>query len=358
MRFSLSLFFVSIFLVFFNLSCSLEPGSVSNDTRLIQHNKLADEASLISEEISDESDPLLRRMINNGFTSLDFSYNSNTDLCVAKYNDYKISLDVSNCLLEDITDNGKIPVPYEISFLGDTESCGIVEFNLNEINDAAILLSFDDKYFTNWQEHFSVFKDNGLAATFFCYGTPDSVLSFCKTAQKQGFEVGYHTQYHKPNLEDRCTMEWLQEQAITPVIELHAKYIYARSFAFPNGRYVDYQLEELLKYYDIVRLFCGEFTLYKPEEIGQKRVIWSQQIDANQFKDDEEFELTMFKRFLIAKITNSVYPCTSHNIIDDFNGNMVVGAITGYRLEWMANVIKKLNMKSSFFKDYYKYVRG
>ena len=203
----------------------------------------------------------------------------------------------------------------------------------------------------------SIFTENNLKATFFVYGSPSSIKSFAKTIQDSKLEVGYHTLTHKKNLEDFCDEETLTTEAIDPAIELHKNYIYANSFALPNGAWVPYVVEELLNYYKFVRFYGSYFTLYKPEEMGEKRAIWSCAIDNNRFADDETFEKVLFKRLLITRITESVFPCTTHNIVDSFDElSDARYAITSARLYYIIDCLNKMNIKSSLYKDYYYYI--
>lgn len=256
---------------------------------------------------------------------------------------------------EDINDK-KIVVPYVISVY-DTPVCsGNATYDLSSANTSFLLLSFDDCYLDNWKKHLAFFTENNLKATFFVYGNPDNIASFAKTVQNNNLEVGYHTLNHK-NLMDFCDEATLYTEAVEPAIALHKKYIYADSFAFPNGLYVDYQIEELLKWYKILRFYGSYFTLYKPEEIGEKRTVWSRAIDNNRWTDDNHFKSQIFKELLIARITESVFPVTSHNIVNSFDEAQDSRyAITTERLHYLCLCLEKLNMKSSLYKDFYYYI--
>lgn len=270
---------------------------------------------------------------------------------------YTILLTIDSLSADNISDGRKINIPYSILHFGTVIHSGNVNYDLGAVNDSAILLSFDDCYLENWKKHLSFFTENNLKVTFFVYGNPDNIASFGKTIQDNKLELGYHTLNHK-NLLDFCDEETLYKQAIEPVIALHKKYIYAESFAFPNGSWTDYQIDELLKWYKILRFYGSYFTLYKPKEIGEKRAIWSRAIDNNRWQNDEHFERQIFKELLIARITESVFPMTTHNIVDSFDeASDARYAITTARLSFLVLCLEKLNMKSSLYKDYYYYIR-
>lgn len=300
---------------------------------------------------------LLAQTVEKDASSFHFTYDTVKDYL---YSDdmgggMRLYLYLTDVSYEDINDK-KVVLPYAISVYGTPACSGNATYDLSSENASSLLLSFDDHYLDNWKKHLSFFTENNLKATFFVYGSPDDIASFAKTVQNSNLEVGYHTLNHR-NLMDFCDEDTLYEQAIEPTIALHRKYIYANSFAFPNGVCTDYQIEELLKWYKLLRFYGSYFTLYKPKEIGEKRTIWSRAIDNNRWTDDEHFKSQIFKELLIARITESVFPVTSHNIVnsfDELSDNRY--AITTGRLLYLNSCLEKLNMKSSLYKDFYYYI--
>lgn len=127
------------------------------------------------------------------------------------------------------------------------------------------------------------------------------------------------------------------------------------SFAFPNGLYLPYQINELLKYYKILRLFDNNFRLYSPEEIAEKRVIYGQSIDKGKFKDDNVFREKIFKRLLIAKLTDKVYSCTSHYIGQLENDAYT---ISDENFRWLLKTINDLKLNSYTFSSFYNLING
>ncbi|SEQ44578.1 hypothetical protein SAMN04487977_104266 [Treponema bryantii] len=125
------------------------------------------------------------------------------------------------------------------------------------------------------------------------------------------------------------------------------------SFAFPNGLYVPYQITELLKYFRILRLFNNKINLYSFEEICDNRVIISQSIDKNKFSSDENFKQQIFYRFCLAKITNSIYPCTSHEIVEDIETSTNNYSISKDRLQYMFDKMDELKLRSYKYSDFY-----
>lgn len=302
----------------------------------------------------------LSKALKEDMSSFNFLYDVDKDTLYSVCGDYKVVLLIDDIKIDDIHEN-KVAIPYTIvkqNRRGEgTLLSDIATYDFSKVNRSSFLLSFDDSYLSNWRKHLSLFTDNNLKATFFVYGEPANIKGFCKIVQEAKLEVGYHTLTHKKNLEDFCDEEHLKTEALDPAIELHKNYIYANSFALPNGAWVPYVIEELLKYYKIVRFYGNFFRLYKPEEIGEIRAIHSCAIDNNRFADDEAFKNVLFKRLLLARITETVFPCTTHNIVDSFDElDDSRYAITTERLMYIVSCLEKINVKSSLYKNYYDYI--
>lgn len=303
----------------------------------------------VDNEYVDNFDNDLIEICNNNLNVLNFSYDQILDETSAIFkNDYKVILYVHNAEVK----NNTLCCPYIIKKNGKTIHESIGTMNLDENLKSGILLSFDDKYLDAWKKSTDLFLDNNKNATFFIYGSCDTISSTCLYLQKEGFEVGYHTLGHK-NLMDKDSKTILDEQVIEPLYEFHKNYVYMYSFAFPNGLYVPYQITELLKYFRIVRLFNNKINLYSFEDVCEKRVIISQSIDKNKFSSDEDFEQQMFYRLCLAKITNSVYPCTSHEIVEDIAKTTNKYSISYDRLKYMFDRMDSLNLRSYKYSDFY-----
>lgn len=216
-----------------------------------------------------------------------------------------------------------------------------------------ILLSFDD-YFACWNTYLPYFTDYGIRATFFC--ARNSFEQFAKKVQNAGLEVGYHGKNHKALTLCDTEEEFIAE-TIAPLAGWRDKYIYLDSFAFPNGLYLPYQVDMLLDYYKILRLFDNHFRLYSMEEIARQRVIFSQSIDKNKFSDTKDFKNKIVKRIILAQITGKIYPCTTHYILTE-DGEIESDAytISKENLVWLFETINALNCKTYCYKDIYTYM--
>ncbi|MCQ2596889.1 MAG: polysaccharide deacetylase family protein [Treponema sp.] len=299
-------------------------------------------------EKNDEETTLIE-VCDTSLNSFDFVYDPIIDETSVIYNiNYKIILDVYNS--EIIGD--KLNCPYKIEKNGEIIHSSIGKIDLNKNLKAGILLSFDDCYLDSWKNSIPLFKNNNKKATFFIYGSCNTISSTCLYLQDNGFEVGYHTLGHK-NLMDKDSATILDEQCINPLYDFHKKYIYMYSFAFPNGLYVPYQITELLKYFRILRLFNNKVNLYSFDQICNERVIVSQSIDKNKFSSDDDFRKKLFYRFCIAKITNKIYPCTSHEIVSDIQQTSNNYSISEDRLEYMFCLMDDLQLNSYKYSDFY-----
>lgn len=203
---------------------------------------------------------------------------------------------------------------------GKTELKGKTKFIFNEETNsqAGILLSFDDYFSGNWEKYLPLFVENDFKATWFCFGWPSRFKDFYFLAKESNQCVGYHSFSHNGILgKDSCSLEDLEYEAITPLNNFKEKNMLFTCFAFPNGLYKDFELPILKQHYSVLRFFGKESHFYTKEEILKQRAIYSKSIDFNKFADDEEFKSVIKNDFLIAKITDQIYPCTSHYILDE-----------------------------------------
>lgn len=269
---------------------------------------------------------------------------------------YEVALDLTECDFSEFTASDEIKIPYCV--YKDSEiiySDSVIYDKMLYKQGGGILLSFDD-YFACWNTYLPYFTDYGIRATFFCFGNYSRFGTFANKAQNAGLEIGYHTLGHLA-LTMVDSEEEFKEQAISPLPVFRDKYVYLDSFAFPNGLYLPYQVDMLLDYYKILRLFDNHFRLYSMEEIARQRVIFSQSIDKNQFSDTKDFKNKIVKRIILAQITGEIYPCTTHYILTE-DGEIESDAFTISKenLVWLFETINALNCKTYCYKDIYTYM--
>ena len=267
---------------------------------------------------------------------------------------YEVALNLTECDFSEFTASDEIKIPYCV--YKDSEiicSDSVIYDKMLYKTGGGILLSFDD-YFACWNTYLPYFTDYGIRATFFC--ARNSFEQFAKKVQNAGLEVGYHGKNHKALTLCDTEEEFIAE-TIAPLAGWRDKYIYLDSFAFPNGLYLPYQVDMLLDYYKILRLFDNHFRLYSMEEIARQRVIFSQSIDKNKFSDTKDFKNKIVKRIILAQITGKIYPCTTHYILTE-DGEIESDAytISKENLVWLFKTINALNCKTYCYKDIYTYM--
>ena len=181
--------------------------------------------------------------------------------------------------------------------------------------NSGILLSFDDYFPEQWEEHFDLFDKYNARVTFFVNG--NSVTQFMLDAQKRGHEIGYHTISH-PSL-PALTREQFLEETISRIEVFSEHGINLTSFAYPYGRYELWMHDELLEYYKIVRGFtvpAAGPNSFGPYEIADMKhgFINSKSID-NVYYNDIEFQQFIDEALQMAKASEDVIiTLTSHQI--------------------------------------------
>lgn len=335
--------FSIIFLLFF--SCSLNDSSDN-----VRNN--------YSEKFIELKNILLNQSLND--IPVEFNYDSIKD--VIFYSDDKctvnIFLDNVDYLSDfiylkfELIDNNVKSLPYY----------GKVKFYIRKdaSRNTGILLSFDDYFAGNWEKYLDFLSERKLFATWFCRGTLEKVRGFCLKAQDLGFEVGYHTKNHKSFKDADVTEDVVREQAVDSLPDFFSNGIEYNSFAFVGGNYKSWMIPYLLDFYKILRLFYNIPTYYRLDEIKDKKVIYSNSIDA-KWLNYEEFTLHMKKRLLITKVCNYIYPCTSHYILNDKldehyyeNGKIFDDyTITESKLNYLSELVSYFKMNTLLYKDLY-----
>lgn len=169
-------------------------------------------------------------------------------------------------------------------------------------------------------------------------------------------EIGYHTLHHNFFTND-TTQEELIAEAINPLEEFYEKGINITSFAFPGGKYSTWMISYLLENsnYKFLRLFINSYSNYSITQINEAKCIYSQSIDNQWFSSEDDFYNKINKYLLITKITNTIWPCTTHYILDD--GEHLTGTygdkytITKSNLLTLFSQVNYFNMKSYRYKD-------
>lgn len=282
---------------------------------------------------------------------LDFKYDKVGDYLYATKDEFSIKLFLDSFKLYD----KYVEINYK---LYNTKKLytGKTKYYLDEKNEAGILFSLDDYFPGNWEKYLPYFVGYDIKSTFFCIGDYARFGKFAETAIKDGMEIGYHTLHHNFFTND-TTQEELIVEAINPLEEFSKKAINITAFAFPGGKYSTWMISYLLENsnYKFLRLFINSYSNYSITQINEAKCIYSQSIDNQWFSSEDDFYNKINKYLLITKITNTIWPCTTHYILDD--GEHLTGTygdkytITKSNLLTLFSQVNYFNMKSYRYKD-------
>lgn len=258
--------------------------------------------------------------------------------------------------LQDITYNNDIIHIHYTAHRNDYELCGFV--NKHIINDnSGIMISFDD-YYSTWDDTIDIFNNNNMRATWFVTGT---LNEFCKRANQLGQCIGYHTKDHVmlKNLSEDKFNDYIDRfdwETISFLSEYRKNNISMLAFAIPHGNQLIYDWQKKRLYeqgqYKIIRDFDTKFHLYTKKEI-QSGYISSQSIDNREFENDEIFKKKMTERLIIVKMTQKIYPCTSHTFSNDPSTGDGF-SLTYNRLQILFNIINDLKIQTYTFNDFFE----
>lgn len=288
----------------------------------------------------------------NGINYVAFDYDEENELF-----SYKLNNSLFTVKLSEITKNNEVIDLHYIAYYGDKTKNGHVYKNIISDN-SGLLISFDD-YYKTWDDVVLLFDENDIKATWYVKG--GKTTDFEITANSLGQCIGYHTKNHTllTNLSEKKFDNFIDKfdwECIHFLNEYRAVGIPMKTFAIPHGNklILDYQIDRLYSKgkFQIIRDFDPLFHLYTENEI-KSGYISSQSIDNNKFIDDEDFSEKMNKRLLITKLTQKIYPCTSHTFSDDVNANNGY-SMTYKRLNLLFDLIKSYKLKTYTFDEFCK----
>ena len=125
-----------------------------------------------------------------------------------------------------------------------------------------LCLTFDDRFFANWEKAIPLFARYNAHVTFFVTGKIDSeALAVMKKLQAAGHSIGLHSLSHARAVEyfEKYGAEAYTENEIMPQLEVCRKNgIKIRAFAYPNSRRNKETDIELFKNFDFLRTNCRE----------------------------------------------------------------------------------------------------
>jgi peptidoglycan/xylan/chitin deacetylase (PgdA/CDA1 family) len=271
------------------------------------------------------------------------SYDINKYLYEDKGGNYFICADVEGALVTyDLKNAGKgddntFEIPYTIKTQNEELNDKILW--KPDLTDGALVLSFDDDYFKNWERYFYIFKKYNANVTFFVQG---AFNDFSEKAKDNGHEIGYHTKSH-PDLRKLDHISFAKETETNNFIK-HG--ITINSFAYPFGFYEEWMNDTLKSSYKLMRGFGTKLVFYNKKTLNAN-FVRSKSVDNIIYKNDNDFydDITFILRAVC--FTNSTVFLTTHNIADYADWG-----IKPSRLEFILKTAKELNIKLITFNDF------
>ena len=321
-----------IIFIFMLTSCSTNFYQDKESTTSRTLNLQASENSLLYDYIQN------RLNLNN----ISYYDNRNLETITYSYQDYIIEFNLS---LSEIK-NSQIIIPYSVIKNDSILFNDLYIFDIHEDN-SGILLSFDDFYEIPWTTHLYMFREANVRVTFFCKLSWYRTATFMTLAEADKHEIGYHTMNHKGINQE--TFEDFKTQ-IEAILLFREHGYPMTSFAFPHGTYSDKTLSLANEYFYKTRTFRYTFQLYDFQELISNQFISSESIDAFRWEDTNNYFTQVKNRLILTKITNKIYPCTTHNIVS--NDSELKFNITEERLQYILDLINLLQLKTYTFNDF------
>ncbi|MBN2651482.1 MAG: polysaccharide deacetylase family protein [Spirochaetales bacterium] len=212
-------------------------------------------------------------------------------------------------------------------------------------NQSGILLSFDD-YYPSWLDNQDLFRTNKSLATFFLSAPSRAKIANMLELQSNGHEIGFHTITHRRlttlNIED------FDKETRIPLPSLIEQGLAISNFAYPYGANAAWMHSYLAKTYDFTRGFNKELFFYKRSDLKKGSFIVSTSIDNIFYPEKDKFEQEITKILLYIKLTDKIFPCTSHGI------NFEAWGITRPKLEILLTTANNFKLTTYRFKDLIK----
>ena len=207
---------------------------------------------------------------------------------------------------------------------------------------AGLLLSFDDRHLTSWENNFDLFNQYGARVTFFIQGDFDS---FAARAVNHGHDIGFHSLSH-PDLREVTRAVFTHETTESAGI-FRRSGIPLTAFAYPFGYFEPWMHETLLRYFSVLRGYGVTFRLYTGDQI-RTGFISSRAVDNTVIPGDDHFErlITSMLRTVAFLEGGLILPLTSHDISD------AAWAISPRRLEFLLKTAVELGLQFYLYRDF------
>lgn len=202
--------------------------------------------------------------------------------------------------------------------------------SITEVKNGAIIISFDDKYVTEWDEHRELFLEYDIKATFFVCRphllTETEILGL-QTLENDGHEIGCHSLNHLNALDFADNPDSYIDTEIAPALELLTEYGFnITSFAYPYGKSTPEIDTAVSKYFTFVRKATYN---YKDTTLDFYDEIYADQYSYNHLNAmgiDVGYDITLENienGILRAKENNEILILFAHQIIEESNNSHI-----------------------------------
>lgn len=360
--------FVIIILVVLAFSCTVRP------TVVVKTDEKADEKTdekIVVESLFDKALRTVKtnsQLINKHFEPPEVivsgsGYKTVADISVNGQfqidgNEFLVTYNLNGAALES---ENVVSIPFCLEQLGNGITYNDVLLWNPGDEDAGLLLSFDDHYWSSWRQYFDLFDSYGAKATFFVIGSvgvkgPSSpnglskagnsdIENFCAEAVRRGQDLGFHTATH-PHLPLVSTKRFYEE-TIEPARAFAKRGIYFSAFAYPFGFSQPWMRKALAPYFHVTRGY-GLTIRFFDTSVNYNRYIVSTAIDNTLYPDQLKFEHDMLTILAAAKFTgHCIVPLASHII-----SAKAKWGIDPQRLEYLLKTAGELKLKFYTYSDY------
>jgi peptidoglycan/xylan/chitin deacetylase (PgdA/CDA1 family) len=228
-----------------------------------------------------------------------------------------------------------------------------------EVKNGAIIISFDDKYVSEWVEHRNLFIEFDIKATFFVCRphllTEIEILGL-QTLENDGHEIGCHSLNHLNALDFDDNPNSYIDTEIAPALNLLTEYGFnITSFAFPYGKSTPEIDTAVSEYFTFVRKATYN---YKDTTLDYYNEIFANQNNynlVNAMGIDMGYDITLENienGILRAKENNEVLILFAHQIIEEsYNSHIEPNYLRNIFELCQQYEIKSIRMKDLW--DYY-----
>jgi peptidoglycan/xylan/chitin deacetylase (PgdA/CDA1 family) len=214
--------------------------------------------------------------------------------------------------------------------------------------EGGVILSFDDRYFTQWKQNgFPLFAKYDAKVTFFVMhlDSGGSDFNFCREAQDLGHEIGYHTVHHLDVT--TLSVKDLLSEAVDHIPMFKEEGINLSSFSYPFGNHNAKTTALLLRYYRVLSgtAHYPRYHLYSKDQM-KSGFVYATSLDNVHHNSGEVFKHRVTKMLEAAKRQKRYILLYTHEI-----GTTRDWGITLARLEFVLQKCWELGLKFYTFKD-------